>query len=342
MPAPSLAEVLKSSGWTQEQIDALDAKAQSGLTNYVSNVYQTAEQKQQEAATLAAKAEADRKIAVESSEAARVAQEKAELESRSTKEFWDNTYSPGVAAWETERQKLLQDKINADAHSAFLKAQNDGAKAAGFIPADAPAYTPTTTTTTTTNGTRDGQGRFVAGQQGGTPGSPTFTVDDVRSGFGTMLGTIPDIQWRHQALYGKPMPIAPTELVKQAEALKLSPGEYAARTFKFSERQQELDNQAKEAEKQKIIEEAQAPMKAQIEAEKAAAAKAVADNDKKWAEKIGNNPDVRIAQPSRFADVTRAVKAGERPDPTKMNEAARRKATHQAIMSEISEAHQVA
>jgi len=323
MPAPSLAEVLKSSGWTQEQIDALDAKAQSGLTNYVSNVYQTAEQKQQEAATLAAKAEADRKIAVESSEAARVAQEKAELESRSTKEFWDNTYSPGVAAWETERQKLLQDKINADAHSAFLKAQNDGAKAAGFIPADAPAYTPTTTTTTTTNGTRDGQGRFVAGQQGGTPGSPTFTVDDVRSGFGTMLGTIPDIQWRHQALYGKPMPIAPTELVKQAEALKLSPGEYAARTFKFSERQQELDNQAKEAEK-------------------AAAAKAVADNDKKWAEKIGNNPDVRIAQPSRFADVTRAVKAGERPDPTKMNEAARRKATHQAIMSEISEAHQVA
>ena len=341
MPAPSLAEVLKSSGWTQEQIDALDAKAQSGLTNYVSNVYQTADQKQQEAATLAAKAEADKKIAVESSEAARAAQEKAELESRSTKEFWDNTYNPGVAAWETERQKLLQDKINADAMTAFLKAQNEGAKAAGFIPSDAPVYTPAATTTTT-NGTRDGQGRFVAGQQGGTPGSPTFTADDIRSGFGTMLGDIPNIQWEHQNLYGKPMPISPTEIVKQAEALKLSPSEYASRTFKFAERRVELANQAKEAEKQKIIEEAQAPMKAQIEAEKAAAAKAVADNDKKWAEKIGNNPDVRIAQPSRFADVTRAVKAGERPDPTKMNEAARRKATHQAIMSEISEAHQVA
>ena len=122
----------------------------------------------------------------------------------------------------------------------------------------------------------------------------------------------------------------------------MSPAEYTAKTFRFSERQQELANQEKEAELAKVRAEAIAPMQAQIEAEKAAAAKAVADNDKKWAEKIGNNPDVRIAQPSRFADVTRAVKAGERPDPTKMNEAARRKATHQAIMSEISEAQQVA
>jgi hypothetical protein len=338
---PTIAEVLKQSGFTDEEIAAWDAKKIAALGNAWQTTEQTAAQKQQEAATLAAKAEADRKIAVESAEAARVAQEKAELEARSTKAFWDETYTPGVNAWEAERQKLLQDKINADAMTAFLKAQNEGAKAAGFIPADAPVYTPTTTTTTN-NGSRDGQGRFVAGTQGGTPGSPTFTAEDIRSGFGTMLGDIPNIQWEYQSLYGKPMPMAPTEIVKQAEALKLSPTEYAARTFKFSERKQELANQAKEAERQKIIEEAQAPMKAQIEAEKAAAAKAVADNDKKWAEKIGNNPDVRIAQPSRFADISRAVKAGERPDPTKLNEAARRKATHQAIMSEITEAQQVA
>ena len=338
---PTVADILKQSGLSDDQIAAIDAKAMSALNG----VYTTAEQAraeaaQKEAAALAAgtKAESDRKIAVESAEAARIAQEKAELESRSTKAFWDETYTPGVNAWETERQKLLQDKINAEAQAAFMKAQNDGARAAGFLPADAPSYTPTTPTTPA----RDTGGRFVPGAQGGTPGSPTFTEDDIKKGFSTVLGTIPDLQWRHQTLYGKPMPISPTDLIKQAEAVRMSPAEYAAKTFRFSERQQELANQEKEAELAKVRAEAIAPMQAQIEAEKAAAAKAVADNDKKWAEKIGNNPDVRIAQPSRFADVTRAVKAGERPDPTKMNEAARRKATHQAIMSEISEAQQVA
>ena len=57
MAIPTVAEVLKQSGWSQEKIDALDAQALSGITNYVSTVYQTAEQKEKEARDLAVKAE---------------------------------------------------------------------------------------------------------------------------------------------------------------------------------------------------------------------------------------------------------------------------------------------
>ena len=53
--------------------------------------------------------------------------------------------------------------------------------------------------------------------------------------------------------------------------------------------------------------------------------------------KIGSNPDVRIAQPSRFADVTRAVKNNECPDPLSLDREARRRATTAAIRQEISE-----
>ena len=60
MPVPTVAEVLKQSGWSQEKIDALDAQALSGITTYVSSVYQTAEQKEKAAQDLAVKAEADR------------------------------------------------------------------------------------------------------------------------------------------------------------------------------------------------------------------------------------------------------------------------------------------
>ena len=98
---PTVADILKQSGLSDDQIAAIDAKAMSALNG----VYTTAEQAraeaaQKEAAALAAgiKAESDRKIAVESAEAARIAQEKAELESRSTKAFWDETYTPGVNA----------------------------------------------------------------------------------------------------------------------------------------------------------------------------------------------------------------------------------------------------
>ena len=89
MPVPTLAEVLKQSGWTQAQIDALDAQAQTGLTNFVTGIYQTAEQKEQAAAESAKKAEEERV-------AAKAAQDAAELAQRANKQFYDETIMPSL------------------------------------------------------------------------------------------------------------------------------------------------------------------------------------------------------------------------------------------------------
>ena len=80
----------------------------------------------------------------------------------------------------------------------------------------------------------------MAGAPGSTPGSPTFTMEDVRNGLGSTLGTLSDVQWKYQSLFGRPMPISPTELVRQAEAVKLDPAVYAARTFQFQEKEAEM------------------------------------------------------------------------------------------------------
>src|SRR5271157_5822631 len=108
MPVPTVAEVLKQSGWSQEKIDALDAQALSGLNTHINTVYQTAEQKEKSASELAVKAEADRKAQEAAVVAAKAAQDAAELQNRNNQDFWTNTFSPGISAWETEKKELAK------------------------------------------------------------------------------------------------------------------------------------------------------------------------------------------------------------------------------------------
>ncbi len=329
---PSVAEILKQTGLSDDQIAALDAKVVSGF----SSVLTTAESERQDARAAAAQAEQDRKAAsaaatqAESERVAAVtAQEAAEVAKRANAEFYDQSIAPALNNWGTE-------KSNLEAQVAYYKAQNEGARAAGFIPAEAPAYQPPAAIPG--NGqARDASGRYVANMPGSVPGSPTFTMEDVRNGLGSTLGTLTDIQWKYQSLYGKPMPISPTELVRQAESVKLDPGVYAARNFKFAEKEAEMARSAAEEHDAKIRAEAAAPFEAKLAEAAKEKEEAVKATDRKWAEKIGSNPDVRIAQPSRFADVARAVKANERPDPLTLNEGQRRQATSAAIRQEIAE-----
>ena len=86
---PTLAEVLKQSGLSQEQIDALDAK----VMNSLGGVLNTADLAQKAAQDAAAKADADRKAAEAAVAAAKTAQEATELQKRSVDEFWQNTYT---------------------------------------------------------------------------------------------------------------------------------------------------------------------------------------------------------------------------------------------------------
>lgn len=316
----TVQEVLKQSGFTDEQIAALDARA---ITAF-SGVLTTAEQAQVAAATASAKAESER-------QAAQQALEATELVKRSNTEFYETKIIPGLTAWESEQQKLLTEKANAEALAAFYRTQNESARTAGFVPTDAPTFTPPAAVPP-----RAGNGQFTA--PGGTPGNPTFTMEDVRNGLGSTMGILADVQWQHEQLYGKPMPMSPTELVRQAEARKLDPGTFAATQFNFEARRQELATQAQKAKEDAFRAEI-AAAKDKEYADKEKTLRAELDAEKrKMAEAGGNNGDVRPAQAAKMAEVRRAVEAKERPDPLKMNDRERRVATRTAIHSEIAEA----
>ena len=320
----TLAEVLLKSGWTQEMIDALDAKAKTGLTDYVTGIEQTAAQKEKTASELAVKAEADRKAQEVAAAAAKTAQDAAELQQRSVKEFWDNTYNPGVAAWEAERAKLAKAAIDASAEAAFYKAQRTTlVDTLGIKPEDAPVFSPAAVTPPAVDPNK-------------TPGTPTFTINDVRDQLGTSLGTVANIQWEYQTLYGKPMPISPTELLRQSEANKFKdPATYANSIFKFSERREEIRLADAKAHDEGIAAAAVAAKDIEHKAELKKIQDESNAKEKLRAEQIGSNPDVhRPPGSGKFTELQRAQKAGERKDPTRMTPQER----HQTSLDNIHKA----
>jgi len=332
-------EILKASGMTDEMIAGLDAKAITAFNGVLS----TAEQERKAAMDSASAAEQERKAALQAMTQAekdrllaREAQEAAELATRSYSEFYEKQIAPALTGWEEEKKRLAIEKANAESKAAFFMSQIEGAKAAGFLPVDAPAFV--LPQQSDPSQPRDNSGRYLPNQPGGTPGSPTFMDPDAvikRASDG--LAILSDIQWRHQSLYGKPLPLSPSQLIAQADAVKLDPMTYAARTFNFDARQREIDEQHRSEERAKIAAEATAPFEAKLAEAEANRKKAIEENDRKWAEKIGSNPDVRIAQTSRYADVTRAVQNGERPDPLKLSDSQRRQATSTAIRADLAE-----
>ena len=318
----TVQEILLASGLTQEQINALDAKAVSAF----SGVLTTAEQQRTEATQAAAQAERDR-------QAAKAAQDAAELAQRSNIDFYENSIVPGLTGWEAEKKALETKAANEAALAAFYKAQNEGARSAGFIPTDAPAFTPSA------EQPRNASGQYVSGAPGSTPGSPTFMDPSQIAGrIGDVAGAITDIQWKFQTLYGKPLPVAPSELIRQADAQKLSPMDYAARSFNFVAREKEIAEKAKQDHDAAIASAAIAEKEKEWKAEREKLLADQAAKERLRAEQVGSNPEIRQAPgSSRFAEVARAVKEGTLPDPLKMTDAQRRSATRQQIHSEIAE-----
>lgn len=338
----TVQEALLASGFTKEQIDALDANTLKAF----GGILTTAEQKEKDAVAAAAKAEADRQAAAEAAkqaEAIRVvaqaAKDAAELEKRSNVEFYETKIMPALLA-DSEQQKAVEaalqaGKINAEAEIAFYKAQLEGAKTAGFVAKDAPAWKAPEPVKKEEPG-RGADGRFVAGRNQ-TPGSPGFMNEaELYKRLDNGIGSIADIQWKYQSLYGKPLPISPTELIRQAESLKFSPAEYAARTFKFAEKEEEQRQALAQAhddeiasriatEKQKEHDAKIAELTARYEQEK----KALAEKS------MGNNPEIRAAGPAKIAEVRAAVKAGEFKDPLKMTDAERRNQTRIMVHKDI-------
>lgn len=322
----TVSEVLKQSGWSQEQIDALDAKALNGLNGYVTGVQTEAEKKELAAKELTAKAEADRKAAEASEAAAKAAQEKAEYEQRGVKEFWDNIYTPGIAAAEEEKKRLAKIAADAQAESAFYKAQRESYLGTlGIKPEDAPVFTPAAVVPPAVDPNK-------------TPGTPVYSEDAFLKRVDKGVYTIQDIGWKYQQLYGMPIPISPSELVSKADALKLNPMEYAARTFKFAEKEEER----RQADARKHDDE----IRAAAAAERDAAHKAEIEKmqsefnakEKLRAEQNSSNPDTKLPPGSaKFTELKKAQAAGERPDPTRMTQDQRRKLTVENIHKAIEE-----
>jgi hypothetical protein len=266
----TVEEVLKQSGFTDEQIRELEPRAITAFGGVLSQ---------------------------------------AERERQANVDFYENSIVPSLTGWEEEKTRLDGERARLAAEAAFYRTQAEQARQSGFIPADAPGYVP-----------RDGQGRYVAGAPGGTPGSPQFfDVKQVYERAGDAIGTLTDIQWEHQRLFGQPLPISPSELVRKADAVKLDPRTYAARTFNWDAKQQEIAAKQQADHDDKI----------RREAEQA--------RDKVWAEKVGSNPDVRMGQDSRFGSSVRAQKQGLIPDPLSLTESQRQAATRAQIRAELSE-----
>jgi hypothetical protein len=323
----TLAEVLLKSGWTQEQIDALDAKARTGLTDYVTGIEQTAAQKEKAASELAVKAEADRKAQEAAVVAAKTALEAAELQNRSVKDFWDNTYNPGIAAAEAEKTRLAKEAADAKAEAAFYKAQRESYLGTLNIkPEDAPVFTPPAAT-------------IPAVDPNKTPGTPTFTINQVRDELGNSLGTVANIQWEYRNLYGREMPISPTELLRQSEANKFKdPATYANSIFKFAEKREEIRQAEAKAHDDAI---AAAAVAAKDESHKLELKKITDEfsaKERLRAEQAGSNPDTKLPPgSSKFSDLRRAQQAGERKDPTKMTPQERRQTSLDNIHKALEE-----
>jgi len=316
----TVAEILKESGLTDEQIAAFDAKA---LTAF-NGVLTTAESERAAAQEAAKTAEAERV-------AAKAAQEAAELSQRANREFYDETIVPSLNGWEAQEQTLKTEIANANALAAFYKSQNEGAKAAGFVPADAPVFAPTAAVPA-----KGSDGRFVA-NGGGTPGSPTFKIEDIDNRLGSGLDNgFWALQEFQRLNGGGTLPDSISTLAQEASANKLPFKDYVARKYDFSGKQAALQAKADADMRAKIAAEATAPYEERLKAKDAEWQVKLEEQAKKISEQGGNNPDVRRAAISNFPEIKKAVAEGTRKDPLSMTREERQVSMRKDIQNSVA------
>lgn len=288
---PTVEEVLKQSGFTDDQISALDNRAITAFNGVLS----TAEQ----------------------------ARQAAELAQRANVDFYDNRIVPSLTRWDEEKMQIENEKARVAAEAAYYRTQNEAARQAGFIASDAPGYQPQ----------RDQSGRYVANVPGGTPGSPTYTglsADDIEVKLGQGLTNVAWAMQEYQRLNnGQYLPDNFDKLSQEATYSRMPFRQYVEQKYGFPAKRQEIEKQKQEAHDKEIADQA------------------TAANDRKWAERVGSNPDVRMSMRNvdpRAAEIARAVRSGkELPgigkvnDPLLLNETERRLQTRAGIRAELSE-----
>jgi hypothetical protein len=151
---PTVAEIFKSQGMTDEQIAALDQKVIQGFTQVLS----TADQ----------------------------AKEAAELKERQLKDYVATQINPMLDEYGTKN-------TNLSAEAAFYKAQAEAANANGFLPADAPGYAATAAPRDPSTGQYVAGGNAVPGspdlkQYESKIGQAVFTLADLQWRYQSLFG----------------------------------------------------------------------------------------------------------------------------------------------------------
>jgi hypothetical protein len=132
------------------------------------------------------------------------------------------------------------------------------------------------------------------------------------------------------------MPIPPTELIQKADQLKLDPMEYAARTFRFAEKEEEQRQASAKAHDDAIAAARDAAKDAEWKAKLDAREKEFADKERTFAERHATGSPVATQISSKIPDLQRKVDLKEMPDPLMMNENQRRAATSKMIHETIA------
>lgn len=237
--------------------------------------------------------------ATASEQAAATERQKAELAQRAQQDLYSKEIAPALDAWATE-------KANKEAEIAFYRTQAEQAKVNGFVPKEAPGYK---------HPERNADGTFVANANA-VPGSPAFlTAKEAMAGISNATWAMQE----HIRLYGQPMPDEFESLLNEATSQHLTFRDHVERKYKFAEKKNEIAQTRQKEHDDGIRKET-------------AAAK-----DKEWAEKIGNNPNVRVATASDFATLNKASAAGQRKDPLLMSTEERRRHTQEMIRNDMAE-----
>lgn len=332
----TVQEVLAQSGFTKEQIDALtkeQLKPFETLLTESTNARVKAEADMKAAQEAVAKAEAERRAAAD-------ALDRVQLEGRSNVDFYESKIVPGLTGWQNEKNDLASKLANAEAMAAFYRTQNEKARESGFVGTDAPTFMPPAAPPPDPRQpARDGSGRYVPGSSGSPVFEGGFDPEAFKREAADATIELENLRWKYGQLYGgAPMPMAPSALIQQANAQKMSVSDYAAKIFNFAGKEQEIAATNAKAHDDKIAADAVAAKTSEYEAEIKKIRDEYAAKERQRIEGGGNNPDLRTPPgAAKFTDVRKAVAEGTRPDPLKMTDAERRVATRRQIHSEVSE-----
>lgn len=321
---PTLVETLKQTGFTDEQIAALDPR----LVTTFTTVLTTAEQKEKDARAAQA-------AAVAADAQAKANREAAELATRANTELYETKIVPAMTDMETEKQRLENDRIRLASENSYYKTQFEEAKKTGFIGTEVPGFDPTKAGLPPVPPAqqRDGGGRFVPGQTG----SPVFTMDQIDERLGNGVSNIGWAMQEYQRLSGGQfLPDPFDKLSAEATANKLPFRDYVARKYDFATKQREINERLQREHDDKIRTEVTTESQKLIDAAKAEAAATVATERKAMAEKYGNNPDVRPAVQAQFAEVRRGVEDKTRPDPLMLSDRERHRVTRTQISERVA------